>query len=102
MRSPSRQGCRRPPGGEYGAAYYDVEARAEGDRARTRDEFRPMLQTLLADRFKLKLHRAAKQMPVYALAVRSDGPKFRESAPTPQKAIVEILVVDHVEEPSLN
>jgi uncharacterized protein (TIGR03435 family) len=69
-----------PTGGEYGDAYYDIEAKAEGDRARTRDEFRPMLQTLLTERFKLKFHRAAKEMPVYALVVGKDGPKFKESA----------------------
>lgn len=70
-----------PSGGEYGTAYYDIEAKAEGDRARTRDEFRPMLQTLLADRFKLRVHREMKEIPVYALLVGKGGPKFKESAP---------------------
>jgi uncharacterized protein (TIGR03435 family) len=39
-----------------------------------------MLQALLAHRFKLKLHREAKEMSVYALVVSKDGPKFKESA----------------------
>jgi uncharacterized protein (TIGR03435 family) len=71
-----------PPGGtEYGAAaLYDIEAKAEGDAARTRSEFRPMLQALLADRFRLKVHREMKEMPVYAVVVGKDGPKFKESA----------------------
>ncbi|MGD0497350.1 MAG: TIGR03435 family protein [Bryobacteraceae bacterium] len=68
-------------GGAYGYACYDIEAKAEGALAPTRDGFRSMLQTLLADRFKLKLHRAAKEMPVYALTVATGGPKFKESAP---------------------
>jgi uncharacterized protein (TIGR03435 family) len=78
-----------PTGGEYGAAYYDIEANAEGDRAWTRDEFRPMLQTLLSDRFKLKFHRADKEMPVYALVVGKDGRKFKESA---QDAVESVLI----------
>lgn len=71
-----------PPGGtEYDTAYYDIEAKAEGDGARTRNEFRPMLQALLADRFKLKVHREMKEIPVYALVVGKDGPKFKQSVP---------------------
>jgi len=73
-----------PTGGEYGRALYDIEAKAEGDRARKRDEFRPMLQMLLTDRFKLKLHRAPKEIPVYALVVGKDGPKFKVS---PEEAV---------------
>ena len=61
--------------------YYDIVAKAEGDGAPTRDEFRPMLQTLLAERFKLKFHREMREMPVYALVVGKNGPKFKESAP---------------------
>jgi uncharacterized protein (TIGR03435 family) len=70
-----------PAGGEYGSALYDIEAKAEGDHARRRDEFRLMLQSLLTDRFKLKLHREAKEIPVYALVVGKDGPKFKVSPP---------------------
>src|SRR5580658_7821152 len=39
-----------------GFDYYDIEAKAEGDGSPTRDEFRDMLKTLLADRFKLRIH----------------------------------------------
>src|SRR5689334_21644665 len=68
-----------PSGTAYQTAYYDIEAKAEGDRPRTRDEFRPMLQALLADRFKLRVHREMKEIPVYALVVGKDGPKLRKS-----------------------
>ena len=34
-----------------------------------------MLQSLLADRFKLVVHREMKEMPVYALVVGKGGPK---------------------------
>lgn len=38
-----------------------------------------MLQNLLADRFKLELHREMKEMPVYVLTVAKDGPKLTPS-----------------------
>jgi uncharacterized protein (TIGR03435 family) len=40
-----------------------------------------MLQTLLADRFALELHRERRELPVYALTARDGGPKVTESAP---------------------
>jgi uncharacterized protein (TIGR03435 family) len=61
--------------------YCDIVAKAEGDGAPTRDGFRPMLQKLLAERFNLKVHREMREMPVYALVVGKNGPKFKESAP---------------------
>jgi uncharacterized protein (TIGR03435 family) len=64
-----------------GEARYDIVAKAEGDAAPTKDEFRRMLQLLLADRFKLKVHRETRKMPVYALVAGKNGPKFKQSAP---------------------
>jgi uncharacterized protein (TIGR03435 family) len=64
-----------------GDTFYDVVAKAEGDGTPTREEFRQMLQLVLADRFKLKVHREMREMPVYALVVGKNGPKFKESAP---------------------
>jgi uncharacterized protein (TIGR03435 family) len=60
---------------------YDIAARAEGDGTPTQDDFRQMLQSLLADRFKLRFHREMREMPVYALVVAKGGPKLKESAP---------------------
>ena len=60
--------------------YYDIVAKAPGEVALSRNEFRRMLQTLLAERFGLKLHHEMKEMPVYALVVGKNGPKFKESA----------------------
>lgn len=51
---------------------YDVDAKAEGNR--TREQMRPMLQQLLNDRFKLRLHYETREQPIYALLLaRSDG-----------------------------
>lgn len=41
-------------------------------------EVRLMLRTLLEDRFKLKTHREAKEIPVYWLVVAEGGPKLRD------------------------
>jgi len=38
-----------------------------------------MIQALLADRFKLKLHRETRDLPVYALIVAKGGPKLQEA-----------------------
>jgi uncharacterized protein (TIGR03435 family) len=54
--------------------YFDV--RAEGEGSLTPDEARSRLQTLLADRFKLKFHRETKELPVYFLVVAKSGPKL--------------------------
>jgi uncharacterized protein (TIGR03435 family) len=60
--------------------YYDVVAKAEEDQPLARSEFRRMLRALLAERCKLEVHFEMKELPVYALVVGRDGPKFRESA----------------------
>jgi uncharacterized protein (TIGR03435 family) len=51
------------------------------------DQVRVMLQNLLADRFKLKLHRESKELPIYALVATKNGPKLTESAPGTQGSI---------------
>jgi bla regulator protein blaR1 len=40
-----------------------------------------MLQALLADRFKLTLHRETKDLPIYELVVAEGGPKLKEAGP---------------------
>jgi uncharacterized protein (TIGR03435 family) len=59
---------------------YDVAAKAEGDAAPTRAEFRQMLQRLLVDRFKLQVHREMREIPVYALVVAKNGSRLKEAA----------------------
>jgi uncharacterized protein (TIGR03435 family) len=53
---------------------YDILAKAAGPVPVR--ELRLMLQQLLADRFKLTLHRETKEMPVYELTVAKGGPKL--------------------------
>jgi uncharacterized protein (TIGR03435 family) len=62
---------------------YDIEATAPkdavppGSSARIRDEkIKEMLRTLLADRFKLRVHHEMKEQTVYAVVVAKNGPKL--------------------------
>jgi uncharacterized protein (TIGR03435 family) len=57
---------------------YDVTAKA-ADSTIGIDQLRPMLQTLLEDRFKLAVHRETKEVPVYALLAGKNGPKLPEA-----------------------
>jgi len=57
---------------------YDIVARAAAPVA-NQGQFSLMLQSLLAERFHLTLHRESKEMSVYALVVAKNGPKFRKS-----------------------
>lgn len=54
---------------------YDITAKAADANVGV-EQMRPMLRTLLEDRFKLKVHREKKEVPVYALMVAKGGPKL--------------------------
>jgi uncharacterized protein (TIGR03435 family) len=58
---------------------YDIEAKC--DHPMTKEQAARMLQTLLADRFKLVVHRETKEQPIYALIVGKSGPKLQGSPP---------------------
>jgi len=47
----------------------------------SRDQVPEMLQALLAERFKLTVHRESKEHAVYALVVGKNGAKLKESSP---------------------
>src|ERR1035437_9003672 len=60
-------------------ARFDITAKvAEGT---TKEQFQRMIQNLLEERFRLKLHLVPKEMPVYALTVEEKGLKMKESGP---------------------
>jgi uncharacterized protein (TIGR03435 family) len=48
----------------------------------TKEQVKVMLQNLLAERFKLTLHRETKELPVYALVVGVKGPRLKDSTVT--------------------
>jgi bla regulator protein BlaR1 len=68
------------------SARYTIDAKAEGP-ARQEMMRGPMLQALIEDRFKLKIHRESREVPVYELTVAKGGPKLQPyqdgSCPSP-------------------
>jgi uncharacterized protein (TIGR03435 family) len=67
-------------------AKYDIEAAADKEAIPTgaslgarNENIRLMLQTLLAERFGLRLRRETKEVPVYAIIVKQSGPKLAKS-----------------------
>jgi bla regulator protein blaR1 len=56
---------------------YEIAAKAPGEGTPTPDQLRLMLQTLLADRFQLKLRHETRNLPVYELTVAKDGLKLK-------------------------
>jgi hypothetical protein len=50
---------------------YDIEARAPGNP--TKDQYRLMMQALMAERFKLVVHWEMKEMPVTAVMLEKPG-----------------------------
>lgn len=58
-------------------ARFDIQAKIPAGASK--EKIPEMLQTMLTERFGLKVHHEQKEMPVYALTVAKDGPKFKES-----------------------
>jgi uncharacterized protein (TIGR03435 family) len=59
---------------------FDIEAKTEGDTAKLRtDQMLQMVQSLLEDRFQLKVHRETRQLPIYNLVVARSGAKMKLS-----------------------
>lgn len=62
-----------------GEVRYDIQAKAPGGREPSREQVRQMLQSLLANRFKLVIHRETTEIPVYALVLAKGGTKLKPS-----------------------
>jgi uncharacterized protein (TIGR03435 family) len=59
------------------SARYTIVARVSGPAPDS--QLRIMLQALLAERFKLAVHRESREIPVLTLVVEKNGPKFHPS-----------------------
>lgn len=57
---------------------YRIEAKAEGTPSQEM-MLGPMMQALLEDRFKLKIHSETREIPVYVLTVAKSGPRLQAS-----------------------
>ena len=58
---------------------FDVDAKLPPGTGK--QQIPKMLQTLLAERFGLAVHKASKTMPAYDLVVARNGPKLKSAAP---------------------
>jgi uncharacterized protein (TIGR03435 family) len=56
---------------------FEIEAAAEDPTTATTAQLRQMLQAMLADRFKLKIHRETQEVQGYALVIAKNGPKLK-------------------------
>jgi len=81
----------------YGIAHYQLVGLSLGDTDRyevavkvpegaTKDQIKLMWQNLLAERFKLAVHRETRQVTVYELSVARGGLKMKESVEEPPPA----------------
>jgi len=67
---------------------FDVFAKAP--QSTTQENLNLMLQNLLADRFKLVVHKDIKSMPAFALTVGKGKPKMKQTSGSDQSACQEV------------
>jgi uncharacterized protein (TIGR03435 family) len=74
----------------WNVQYFQISSKSPIDKDRfdivvnvpegsTRDQFRKMMQSLLAERFQLKSHLESKNFPAYELLIAKSGLKLKES-----------------------
>jgi len=73
------------------SARFDIRAKivdpdTEMLKKLTPEQSRLMFQSLLADRFQLRVHKESKVLPIYEMVIAKDGPKFKQSPPMPSVA----------------
>lgn len=70
-----------------GVRRFDIVAKAEDGSKPSPDDFRRMMQTLLAERFGLAVHREQRETAVYGLVIDKKGVKFSESGPDAKEVV---------------
>lgn len=77
---------------------YDIEAKVDADTAKALENLpwkeqlkqeQPMMQSLLADRCELKVHRETRDLPVYDLVTVKGGLKMKE-APAKERGVLHV------------
>ena len=67
--------------------WYDIDAKLGRDA--TEDQVRLMFQSLLEERFKLKVHRETRELPEYELAIGKGKPRITPSGGGPMTVTIE-------------
>ena len=65
--------------GWAGTEKYDIDAEPDGEGMPNDQQWKDMMQKLLAERFALTSHHDKKELPVYVLSVARSGPKLDKS-----------------------
>jgi hypothetical protein len=100
--------CKLPPNDEQTRAmlahlpkwfggFFEIDARAKGNPSK--DQMRLMMQSLLADRFKLAVHFETKEEPVYALTLVKPGKTDRSCVRMPRARLVPIPLCHRARRP---
>lgn len=71
---------------------FDITAKVPSGA--TKDEGRVMIQNMLAQRFKLVLHRTTKEGSIYSLVVAKGGPKLKEAEAGPTVTPKRMMMMD--------
>lgn len=66
---------------------YDIVATTGSTEKISSEQLKLLLQNLLAERFRLKVHWETRKTSVYALVLDKNGPKFKESAEVQEPGI---------------
>jgi len=78
---PAWVGIQTDPMTLQAGARFDIVAKAEGEAERTIEEFRPMVRSLLAERFRLAVHKETRERRVYGLIIDKGGLRMHQSGP---------------------
>ena len=66
---------------------FDIEAKFE--RAVSKEQMMLMMQVLLAERFKLNVHRETKELRAYTLTIGKNGPKVASAQPDERETLLQ-------------
>ncbi len=77
---------------------FDIVAKVP--KGATKEQFRSMLQSLLAERFQVKAHRETRTLPVFAMVVQKGGHKLRAAEGTgePELKHIEQTMQEYVKQ----
>lgn len=76
---------------------YTINAKAPGEEPLDPEQARLMLQSLLAERFRLKVHHENRVVAVYELTIAKGGTKLKEAAESDKEGAPKNLIVSIIQ-----